>query len=88
MSALPAGGRLLDTTRALPPRKQRILAPSAVTVINSDMGAEKCVCALRVTDIVNLTHYYVPMTAAMCEALTVALLPHGQVPQVNNGKAV
>lgn len=87
MSALPAGGRLLDSTRALPPRKQRILAPSTVTVIDSDMGAEQCVCALRVTDIVNLTHYYVPMTAAMCEALIAELSPHTQPSKVNNGKA-
>jgi hypothetical protein len=73
MSALPLGGHMLDRQQAVPPREQRILAPSTLGVVNSNMGASQCACALVVTDVVNLTIYYVPMTPQMAQDLRKAL---------------
>jgi hypothetical protein len=65
MSALPLGGHMLDRQQAVPPREQRILAPSTLGVVNSNMGASQCACALVVTD--------VPMTPQMAQDLRKAL---------------
>lgn len=69
MSINVAGGRMLDGTHALPPKEQRILAPSVLHVVDTDMGATQCACTLRITDPVNLVLYYVPMTGPMVTAL-------------------
>jgi hypothetical protein len=74
MSVLPPGGHMLERPQALPPREQRILAPSLVSVVDSDMGATQCVCALAITDVVNLTIYYVPMTRQMMDDLSERLI--------------
>jgi hypothetical protein len=67
MSLNPAGARLIEPSRAVLPRSQRILAPSTVDVIDSDMGGPHCIGALKVIDVVNLDVYYVPMTIEMVE---------------------
>lgn len=69
MSAGHIGGRLLGDSAGLPPKEQRILAPSTVAVTDSNMGAKQCACALTVTDVVNLTIYHVPMTRDMVRRL-------------------
>lgn len=69
MGGLPDGAHLLHKPMPVPPRKQRILAPSLVKVIDANMGSEQCVCSLRITDPVNLAIYYVPMTRQMVEQL-------------------
>jgi hypothetical protein len=69
MSAFADGAVPLGRTQGVPPRKQRVLAPSAVQVIESNMNSSVCVCSLMITDPVNLAIYYVPMTIQMVEQL-------------------
>lgn len=69
MSALPGlGGKILDG-HGVPPKEQRILAPSMVDVDASGGYSRQCVCSLRITDPINLTIYYVPMTQQMVDNL-------------------
>lgn len=63
-----AGGRLLDT-HGVPPRKQRILAPSMVDVEDTGGYSRQCIVSLRITDPINLTIYYVPMTRQMVDKM-------------------
>lgn len=65
---------------SVPPRKQRILAPSLVSVTDSDMGARQCTCALTITDVVNLAVYHVPMTVEMVRSLARQLLDRQDPP--------
>jgi hypothetical protein len=76
MSVIPPGGRVLGSPQFVPPKKQRILAPSTIEAVSGGMGHDKCPCALRITDIVNLTVYFVPMTGEMVTALREALEPY------------
>lgn len=76
MSALGMGGRVLDGSAGLPPKEQRILAPSYVDVDDTGGYSTQCVCTLRVVDVVNLTAYYVPMTPQMVTTLRRKLAQH------------
>jgi hypothetical protein len=64
---------MLERPQAVPPREQRILAPSLVGAVESNMGVTQCACSLRVTDVVNLVIYYVPMTREMAVQLIAEL---------------
>lgn len=69
-------GRMLDVPRALPPKEQRIIAPSSIGVRDSNMGSEACVCAVMITDPINLTIMYVPCTPKMVMDLRDELARH------------
>ena len=62
--------------RSVPPKEQRIIAPSTVTVLHDGGYAPRCVCTLAVTDPVNLTIYYVPCTPQMVTAIRADLAQH------------
>ena len=76
MSVPPPGGRILGTPQFVPPKEQRILAPSTVDAVSGGMGHDKCPMALRITDIVNLCVYFVPLTGEMVTTLREALEPY------------
>ena len=61
--------RLLDRPQGVPPKEQRILAPSLVAVNPCNMGSAACECSLQITDPINLAVYYVPCTPQMVEQI-------------------
>jgi hypothetical protein len=65
----------------IPPKEQRILAPSTVDVEHNGGYSTQCVCTLRVTDVVNLAVYYVPLTPGMVTQLRTALAQHDSTAQ-------
>jgi hypothetical protein len=76
MSIIGPDGRPIGLSSGLLPKEQRILAPSLVNVVDSHMGSPGCACSLRITDLVNLTVYYVPCTPQMAQQIRRALRPH------------
>ncbi len=76
MSLMDARGGL-DLSRAqVPPKEQRILAPSSVDILDTGGYSPMCVATLMVTDPVNLAIYFVPLTTQMVTLLRDKLAQH------------
>lgn len=66
-----------DLTRhGVPPKEQRIIAPSTVNVLHEGGYSHNAVCTLAIVDPINLTIYYVPCTPDMVTHIRAGLAQH------------
>lgn len=62
--------------RGVPPKEQRIIAPSTVNVLHDGGYSHNAVCTLAIVDPINLTIYYVPCTPQMATVIREGLAQH------------